>query len=447
MWYAKLNRREIMDVLVTGWRPELSRMEEGGQLSFLDGAGFLAVWHDSSSTSVDSLPCLIASNESSIAPLLAALLSAPQLPFPITSLSRLVTNKQLSAMAEMRGSDTRSSLLNGLACLAIAEATIYAGQDAQSENIGVSVCSRTISHAFGKAIQIVPEDEIQEFLRRWMEVQAITGAPLLAGAGTSETLSRIFDVCISVNLGKDNGDTLADLVSDAVKYGEPSDANWRRITGAVLEGSLQDFSNGTREERGTGFQSILEKVRTSKDPPQELLAACALVATRISPGTMDHLNLLLRNSNPSVVLWYAFFAGIQRFGSALRQRQGRGLRILRDMRLSSDLFSEPRADIAYDEFILANKLEIDSVSKRMTHSNEIVIELYPHVDVSFRYGRRSGRGAVSVPQDSEVAKQELANEILSAAKSLELLAGRVLAPRNVDSPAPRARGGRQKRLL
>lgn len=448
MWYANLTRREVMDALVTGWRPVLSKMKEEEIPSFSENSSYLVVWLEESASGVDSLPCLIASNEKSVGPFLAALISAPHLPFPVTSFSRILSADQLSSFALRRDSDCRAALLNGLACLAIAEASIYAGQDSQSDGIGASVCGRTISHAFGKAIQAVPVGEIEEFLRRWVEVQAIASANSWTENGISGTLARIFDVCVSIDIGEYGGDILVSLVHDAAKYGEPTDASWQAVTGAALDGmSLQKFSSGTREERGIALQDILEDVAKSKNPSEDLLAACALVATRISPGTLDHLNLLLRGSNPRVALWYSFFAGIQRFGSALRQRQGRGLRILRDMKISRRIYSEPRADIAYDEFILATKFENESMSKRLTHSNEIVVELYPYVDVSFRYGKRADRGSTSGSQSSDAARQGLANEILSAAKSLESIAAKVLGAGKNEATATRAKGGRQKRLL
>lgn len=448
MWYAQVSRRELMDLLVTGWRPMLSELGDIGLLTPPEPSTFKAVWQGDASNAVDSFPCLIVSPELSLVSLFAALASAPQLPFPITAFSRVVTWQQLSAMRKGVKAERLAGLLNGLACLTIAEACVYAGPAVHPDGIGTSMCGRTISHAFGKALHVLTYHEIDAFFKRWVEVQGLTGAPLLNTTGIGGTLACILDVCTDVAFARMDGGVLSQIATESIQQGEPGEATWRRLTGDDLAAaSLRDFESATREARGAGFQKLLDSVNASKSPPEQLIATCALVATRIAPGTLEHLNLLLKESDPRVALWYAFFAGLQRYGAALRQKQGRGVRILRDMKVEGTVSSHPRADISYDEFMVASKVEGESLSKRLTHSNEVVIELYPLVDVSFRYGRRNERNAVDGSQDSEMSRKLMADQIRSAAKSLELLAERVSGTVREERVYSRTRSGKQKRLL
>ena len=122
-------------------------------------------------------------------------------------------------------------------------------------------------------------------------------------------------------------------------------------------------------------------------------------------------------------LWYSFFAALQRQGSALRTNSGPGLRVLRDIRSAPSLDYAPSADISSEELRFAFHASLDQLSRKLGHANEILVELFPGLEASFRFGPRSERKEAYQPAEIPIPIQELTltEKIDSACKLLEEL--------------------------
>lgn len=147
---------------------------------------------------------------------------------------------------------------------------------------------------------------------------------------------------------------------------------------------MAELAKLNREARGSYLQEALRYLEKSSDD-ENRVAACAFIATRVAPGSLEHLELLSTQRLPGLGLWYVLFASIQSPQQVLAIQNGLGHRVLRDVSAVESLTSRPSADIAFSELKAIERLGPEALSRKLGHANEIEVELVPFVTTSFTY--------------------------------------------------------------
>lgn len=131
-----------------------------------------------------------------------------------------------------------------------------------------------------------------------------------------------------------------------------------------------------RMENLTTFFSSKELMRIS-DANRAILMGYFL--SRIAPGTLDHLPLLLdlRDHAPEIALWYCFSAGCAEDSRIEIDNLGLGRLLARDFKAQEDSFDPPKADISVNELdMLPSATTFDFPRASL---NSLLVELYPRV--------------------------------------------------------------------
>src|SRR6185312_12445688 len=100
MWKAYLNRRELLESLLTGAMTKFEHCDdiEGDANSSLDDDQLLAFWI-SNPSSGNELPVMLVTPDVKLVETLALFASTPQLPSPFSSFCRVISESEFIALA------------------------------------------------------------------------------------------------------------------------------------------------------------------------------------------------------------------------------------------------------------------------------------------------------------------------------------------------------------
>lgn len=435
MWKAYLNRRELLESLLTGAMTKFEHCDdiEGDANSSLDDDQLLAFWI-SNPSSGNELPVMLVTPDVKLVETLALFASTPQLPSPFSSFCRVISESEFIALSS-REAAGRSDALDGLVGMALAEVTILSNGNLRVADIGPAACKRSLSFTFGRSLFCCTTHFLPLSVQGWYKVQQLVNPfgniELMRSVGEAST--AIFGVAAEVFFGLPPTTNLSSICYEIIEFGEPSEDLWASLKSPVRQPpSLKMLSGYAREERGSYLQAALVSMDNAKArPTDEEVAFCALLATRIAPGSFEHMNLLAGFSDKRVALWYGFFAALQRRSQALRGYGGIGLRVRRDLLKVVKLSDVPSSDIALNELLVISKQGVDVLTRRLGHSNEIVVELCPMLEASFRFSLKQEKAVEysggqdrqgRIPLSNDVAGEPLSVVVDKLDVARELLA-------------------------
>lgn|GEM_PF-1511081 len=421
MWYTNVSRRELLEILMTGALPQLREFESISSISSVSSEEFGMVWLRRPTGKVDELPHFIVAEDRQVEALLATINATPQIPMPFTAFCRVMGSSELSILGETP-TPVRKDVSYGLAGLALAEAAIYSGASVRPTELSPAACKRTLSFTYARALNQLPVDALPRVIRNWLDTQEVLGLASPSSDRVAKALSPILDVATRIFHGLPPEDPISCAVSESLELGQPSEGTWSELTGKYLRSSsMKDFAEWTREGRSAAFQDVVRSIYSSSNISNEAAVSSALAATRISPGTLEHLGLLSQHVDPRVPLWYSFFAALQRHGAALRTTSGIGLRILRDINKLADIGGAPIADISSYELRVQARGGLDRVGRRLGHANEILVEVFPGLDASFRFGSRAEKSTLVSGSKVDAEASTLSDRVRAASRMLDEL--------------------------
>jgi hypothetical protein len=421
MWKARLDRRELLEKLLSD-RVGSPVNEVDSMFSFdspLDLNQVLVFWRNDPSKSAE-LPVLIVVHDSKLVELLAIFASTPQLPSPITSFCRVISQTDLHEMSKFEVGP-KDGILDGFVGLALAEVVLMSNGNLRVGDVGPAACKRALSFTFGRALLSTTPHFLPRVVDGWFSVQRLVNPygnlDLMNQIGSEST--GIFNIACEVFYGMAPSSNLSAICYEVLEFGEPSDQVWSELRAPLHPvPSLKTLASLAREERGLYLQQALRVLSSSKSRASDEEAAfCALLATRIAPGSFEHMNMLATFQDKRVLLWYGFFAALQRGAVALRGHGGLGMRVRRDLYSGTALSSVPLADISLSELSVISKTGVDALSRRLGHSNEIIVELCPLLDTSFRFGTKSDKGV----DQSEVSDKQASMAFTDSSKSISFV--------------------------
>jgi hypothetical protein len=289
--------------------------------------------------------------------------------------------------------------------MALAEAMMLSDGRIGPKQLAPTACKRTLSYAWSKALATgVPPDALAELLPRWLDAYSTIHSDESAFEvrRNASAVIRMLTTCTQIGLGNIPDFEPGRLAYAISKGDEELQENvWHSMSGRTgAKVSLRELAALNREARGMYLQEAMRHLELNRGD-EGSLAACAFIATRVAPGSLEHLELLNSLRLPGLVLWYVLYASFQAPQQVLAIQNGLGHRVLRDVTTLENLTSRPVADVAFSELKALERLGPDALLRKLGHTNEIEVELVPYVTTSFTYPSRLARSR------SEVAGKQM----------------------------------------
>lgn len=450
MWQAHVTKRDLLEHLLSGKSLPATECQKGFEIGEgLNSDGIMLFWKENPQSS-EALPTIAVAQDDKVLDLLAALGASPQIPIPFTAFCRVLSETDFKSIAEA-SADVRKTAISGLAGVAIAESLVYSAGSMRIADVNPASCKRTLAFACGKGLIACPASSLSRMIDGWLETQSLVNHSSRLDTLQSSSISAIPIITLTARLyfGIPPEEPIEALCSEILEFGEPSEDIWQEIRSRSPSlPSLRTLASATREERGSFLQESLKLLRGGPTNDFEV-AIRAFMATRIAPGSFEHMSMLTGFPDQRLVLWYGFFAALQRRQVALRGYGGLGLRIMRDMLKKEVLDEPPTADIALNELRIQARSGIESLGRRLSHSNEIIVEIFPLLPASFRFNVRGERTTENFSEQPKQVEMLPPKHDISIQEKL-LLVQQLLAdiarklPRETNSSPVKTKGIKRK---
>jgi hypothetical protein len=399
MWYVQLSRRDFFEVCLGGYDPakldarQISTVLTEGQRSpMID-----AYWSQNPALHF-GYPTMAVVPDGDEIDILTALNASPQAPTPFTALCRVISRTEAAEYFGASPLQSSDKLLPATVALAIVEAMLYSEGKLTIRTVSPAACRRTISYAWGRAAATgIPPSSLERLASRWIETYVFIGQIQEAVGVVKNTVHSLVDVLnVGVQLGHG---ILPSSPSAKMAHAVLSrddfrlEQAWSELCQNIgLSVSLSELALCSREERGGYLQQAL-RISSTADSRSLVLPACAFLATRVAPDSLEHLEILRSTGKPEIALWYALYAALQYPVAILQLQNGLGSRVLRDIERVEDHFSPPTADISYKELGAISRLGVESIARKFSHTGEIEVEIVPLVTTSFSYHGRVSKAS------------------------------------------------------
>ncbi|WP_156517011.1 hypothetical protein [Delftia sp. GW456-R20] len=425
MWYSTVNRKEFVEIFSLSLSNRLKKSlkkEPSFSREFELGELLLVGWKENPSEH-SSLPCLAVARDSDISNLLALVNSIPQAPSPFTAFCRIIGKKEFLQYGDSLSLDFSQIGLEPLLALSYAEALFLADGQIQLTSLSPAICKRTLSFTWAKAVASkIPITQFGKMVDAWIDVYKMTTDPsriarlgIMVGA-MLPVIHTLSELLLGENKDLSLETEFCRALMDNSK--ERQELSWKKLAAPFIEATtLASIAKTTREERSQIFQKA---IKSGASP-----FVTALMATQISPGTLDHIEIMLSHKDPSAVFWYAALAALARPHSVLTTQTSLSLRLERLISQPSGLEDYPQGDLSYSELQVLSRLGLEQLSRYLEHAGEIKIELVPLIVGIFRFSGRSARPENNeqdrLTRERQIREQQREN-LLSIARMIEELA-------------------------
>lgn len=428
MLSALVSRREIFELFLGSTKTVEGRLRETSQLNLGAGNEAVLVW-DSDPTRQFVLPALMVLSDEDVQSTLSAIAAAPQAPSPLTALTRILTRDEARQHFDGDLLNIDERVFPAVTAIAFVEAVLHGGGRIGIKQLSPLICRRTLAFAWGRALASHAGGEAYlELPARWLDVYSLLNSP-----SNHEAAQYVVDPIVSV-LGlltqiahgyrpETATGGLAYEILNGTKASQ--EQAWERLAARLSRlvriDSLQSL---TREERGSYLQEALRQMSSSGSYIEqgEMAAACAFLATRLAPGSLEHLEILRGEKRLDLIVWYGLFAALQSPKEILSLYGGLGFRLSRDMLRAEEKLAAPSADISYSELKMLSRGGIEPLASRIGHSSELQVELVPYVSASFTFQLKNRTRATDGQQslNMEASEPELSPRARLARLAVEL---------------------------
>lgn len=395
MWYAELTRRELLDVCLGHAAGHGVVQSTSSVVSTDPKPGTSHVYWSERPTLLDQLPALIIVPDNEFEATFAALIASPLAPSPLTASCRVITSYEASVRFDHVAPEPSELTYAVISALALTESMLLSGGKFNVNSWSSAACSRTLSFAWGRTLSNGGASEaLAKLVPRWMEsyatihsAQAVDDIrPLLTNV--IRTLTIATQIGTGMRTSGKAGALAEALVFEDVSRHEHA---WMELTrNASTRISLRELAAATREDRGMYLQAAIHTLGRG-NYEEEAFATCAFLATRVAPGSLEHMELLTLAGGAELALWYTLFSVLQSPQQLLSTQGGIGARVMRLLSRREDPSSRPTGDVSFRELIAFSKIGMESISRRANHSNELQVEILPFVTTSFTLAPRGSR--------------------------------------------------------
>jgi len=308
---------------------------------------------------------------------------------PFTAFIRIIDPQYLQHAIEPK-EPSLGTFENAVAGLIIAEALTLAGARRSVVALSLLPCESTYSYSFARALALGyarnGEDPIaapfglarkltRQPPRRLNDELLSTTLKVLSGlASDTKTPDRSGDIPAYI------WETCRELQSE-----REVTRSWRLLAdvGVLPHQPLAEL-RGPREQRVRAFERILKGQHRSDVLSSSFLAG--LLADQISPGSFEHVDLLLPylNQYPTALIWYGLCAGLHPDSEVQQVGNCLGRRLVRDLLAPDPVISRPKYDIAVGELEVHLDREAP-LEFRTASQNHIAVELLPGVPAYMKW--------------------------------------------------------------
>lgn len=442
MWHRVCSRKDVLDILIFNRDIRATKIYSLVDLTkiFIPKEEFVLVW-DKDPLKTGGLPFLIIIDEFGKPDFFAAINASPNSIKPISAFCRILTPSEFKTVLNKVTLPNLESIQEGILGLIFCEAIIHGAGNLKLDDLTPSACRRTFSNSLAKAIASGYDNQTLSVIsENWLEA--------LKFSDFSDGRSALEDVVASLrnigfvanNLNNKNVHGIIDEFCTNLLNGHKDnlEKTWYYLTNSIQDmPSIREFSEATREKRVDYFNYIVNKLLGFKVFPEHADFIIAFLATQISPGTLNHMTLLLPSveKESSILLWYGFLAGLQSTNAFRKYKEGLGERLLRDLLKFESLEEAPNSDISLNELKVLSRIESYSQSIKTGYPNLIQVEIYPLISSLFRLGNRSSKQEIktdTLESRAYLPPETFAN-ITNAIKLLEKASLDVANAINFDS--------------
>ena len=438
MWTAKVSRRELFTFYLGSTKVVENRARATSQINVEEGEDLTLIWEYPPQEHI-GFPALVIVADGNIRELLISLVAAPQIPAPITALTRIISRAEAAQYFDSDTLPLNERVFPAVTALVFIEAVLLGEGRLTLKQLTPLVCKRTLTFAWGRAIAARgPTKSFVDLPSRWLDVFSMLNTARGADTAHRAVESNIGVLSLLTQLA--NGirpESLSGALAFELLNGniDSQERAWLRLAEPLSHSvGIETLHSLTREARGTYLQDALRTLATigNRDRYHETAAACAFLATRLAPGSLEHLDVLKAPGRPEMLAWYAIYAALQRPQEIMSLYNGLGFRLMRDLRRLEEKLDTPAADISYEELKIASRAGLDSIAGKTGHASELQVELIPYVSTSFtfqpRNRSRSNEGqqgfdlepaeAVETPLSPRATIERVAAQLAQLAKSL-----------------------------
>lgn len=396
MWFAQLSRREFFELCLGSAKVLEDKVRTSSAVIFSNDESLYLYWeHDPLERFY--LPSLVVVPDTELQMIISAVAAAPQAPSPITSLCRILTREEAKQHFDIDLLVIDEGVLPALTTLTMVEALLHGDGRLGLRQLTPLICKRTLSYAWGRAIAARSgADSFVELPNRWIDAYGMINPPASTDAAqrTVEAMIGVLSVVTQISIGL-RPESTSGVMAYELFYGnrEAQEAAWKQLARCVnMSISIEALLSATREERGNYLQQAL-KIVASRDglayssaaSADDFSAACAFIASRVAPGSLEHFEVLRGAKSSTLLAWYGLYATLQAPKELLSFQGGLGFRVLRDISRIEEKLSQPSADVGYVELIALGKSSVDALSAKLGHSGEVQVELVPYVTATFTF--------------------------------------------------------------
>lgn len=314
---------------------------------------------------------------------------------PITAYCRVINSERLQEALKAKPTFALGSLETICIGLILAEAATYVVGQSNVNRLSSAAFTGTYSYAITRAIAAnLPLPAQESVGSLWIKARQYTGQrPLNL---TLEDLDRVWGIVFSIFKPKefetlhltDAIGNIASACNDIIETGEISENNWQNLTHDLFDRKITyQLFRGPREERVLQVEDLLTSLsQNTKIDRMTISFVGGYLASRISPGTFDHHELLVPYLSrlPALLVWYGLCAGLPKDSKLRNFGFGIGRRIMRDATQEDSVLNRPKCDIALEE------LEVLYTGKNLTQNlhykeaGHLIIEILPGVNCTMR---------------------------------------------------------------
>ena len=256
-------------------------------------------------------------------------------------------------------------------------------------SLALEDCIATCSFAIGRSVYLGRRDLVSA-IHGWQRAQAVSQrapfeldvdailAPwsaLLEASGVSTTgrwsTRSVSEAVVAICRTLHTHDEIDTAALAELTRGSPEVARAFQIVNEPRERRVQALDIALR--------SVGEQRRKASQPA---IIGLGLLASRIAPGSLDHMALL----GPYIAemrglpLWYGLFSGITHVARLIDRYESVGRRVLRDMLVVDGILASPSCDIAIDELEIISTSESLLQNVPRASAEQLVIEILPCVN-------------------------------------------------------------------
>lgn len=394
MWSARVSRREFIELYLGSTKVVEGRAREASVVDVAAKTDVILVWGSDPSIYF-TLPAVVIAAEADLQGLLTAVVAAPQAPSPVTALTHVLSDAEAAQIFDSDVLPLSEKAFPAFASLVYVEAVLHGSGRLGLRQLTPMICRRTMSYSWAKAVCArIPAESFVELPARWLETYAIlnSGPAFESAQRAADSVISGLNLLTQLAMGLSPEGAAGRLAYELLHGNKISqDDAWEDLAARLPRPvSIDVLQSLAREERGAYLQDALRLLGGpgSRGEHDALAAACAFLATRLAPGSLEHMDILKSAASPEVLGWYAIYAALQHPKEILSLYGGLGLRLVRDLIRSEEKLEPPTADISYLELKILARGGLDSLSSKTAHASELQVEVVPYVSSTFTYQLR-----------------------------------------------------------